>query len=348
MSKFSVKTGNVKREVDSLKGISLQLKDSREEVHSIASSVAISGAAYSIIKKSLNDAVDNLDELKRNTESMKSGLSDIVKLYATTEAKMTATKVKLRAIGTAGKSADHAGASTSASASTSAADGSVSTSGKYGDAEASGSVFSADASASAQAHAGDGDYSASGQAGASASVVKGNASASNAYGEASASGSVLAASAAIAGSAGVQYENGKVSGGVEASASAKAAVANAEAEAKAGTDDINAHGSAEGSVLGAKAEAEAGATANKNGSSSVKAKVDAEAYVAKGEVSGGFTIFGVDVDLEVEGMVGVQAEAGAEVSSTGISFDVGLGPIGGEVKIDWSDFELPGINWLWK
>lgn len=105
------------------------------------------------------------------------------------------------------------------------------------------------------------------------------------------------------------------------------------------------HGSADGSVLGAKAEAGAGVTVNENGSSSVKAKAEAEAYVAKGEVSGGFTIFGVDIDLGVEGMVGVQAEAGGEVSSSGFSFDVGLGPIGGEVKIDWSDFKLPGINW---
>lgn len=52
MSKLSVKTGNVKGEVDSLKGISLQLKDNREEVNKIASFVAISGDAYAIIKNS--------------------------------------------------------------------------------------------------------------------------------------------------------------------------------------------------------------------------------------------------------------------------------------------------------
>ncbi len=44
---------------------------------------------------------------------------------------------------------------------------------------------------------------------------------------------------------------------------------------------------------------------NENGTASVKASAGAEAYLAKGEVSGGFTIFGIQVDLGIEGGIGV-------------------------------------------
>lgn len=92
---------------------------------------------------------------------------------------------------------------------------------------------------------------------------------------------------------------------------------------------------------------------NAIGTAMVKAKAGAEAYLAKGEVSGGVTILGVDVDFGVEGMVGVQAEAGGKVSSTGVSVDVGIGPIGGKINIDRLDFELPefkipDFNWPWE
>ena len=75
----------------------------------------------------------------------------------------------------------------------------------------------------------------------------------------------------------------------------------------------------------------------------VQAGVDAEAYLAKGEIVGGFTIFGIDIELAVEGMIGVQAEAGFSFGKDGVSLAGGVGPLGIDVVIDWSDLQIGGM-----
>ena len=127
---------------------------------------------------------------------------------------------------------------------------------------------------------------------------------------------------------------------IGAKASVSANVLTGEAEGRLGLEDMNVHGGAEGSLVGAGAEAEAGITYGANGEFKAKAGAEAEAYLAKGEVKGGFTIFGIDIEVGAEGMIGVQAEAEVEAGLDGFGFDLGLGPIGLDVAIDWSDFDL--------
>ena len=84
-----------------------------------------------------------------------------------------------------------------------------------------------------------------------------------------------------------------------------------------------------------------------DGEIGVEAKVGAEAYLAKGELSGGVSVFGIDIDVGVSGTAGgVGASAEGSVTTGGVSGSIGgsfgLGA-GLELSIDWSDFVL----WDW-
>ncbi len=151
------------------------------------------------------------------------------------------------------------------------------------------------------------------------------------------------------------FEDGRLRPQIKLSGKAEAEVLSANINNSFGTDTNNVHVGANGSVLGANANAGVqvgvikesvnGVETTKFG---VKGEVGAEAYVAQGEVKGGFTIFGIDVDLSVEGKVGgAGASAGAEVTTGGVgaSLDLGLGlGAGVNINVDWSDFDVSGFT----
>lgn len=151
------------------------------------------------------------------------------------------------------------------------------------------------------------------------------------------------------------FKDGKFSPSLDAKVKAEAAALKGNAGVKIGTDEHNAHIDGKGTVLGAEAEAggsagvitykdeKTGATKTELG---VKGKVGAEAYLAKGSVSGGFTIFGIKIEAGIEGKagaVGVSAEGRATTGGVSgkIGGALGLGA-GVELSIDWSNFSLTG------
>lgn len=160
---------------------------------------------------------------------------------------------------------------------------------------------------------------------------------------------------------------GSVSGGVGASlmkdgvfapslqgkVKAEGSVAHGEGEVHFGSDENNLHVNTEGDVLHGEVEGKAGigVLTQENADGSVEtvvgaeAKVSAEGYVFSGEVSGGFSIFGIKFDASVEGnALGAGFEAGGSVTTNGISGNIGAGlglGAGIEISIDWSDFHLP-------
>ena len=192
--------------------------------------------------------------------------------------------------------------------------------------------------------------------------INGNAEAHVAVGEVSTTSDYLGAlaggkflTAGAEGEAGVSFiDNGKFAPSVYAGVSGKAAVAEGEVEGRLGTEDNNVHLSGEGTVLGAEAKAEAGAgkitVKDKNSGKEVegygvKAEVGAEAYLAEGRVEGGFSLFGVEINMGLEGKAGgVGANAGGYAMSSGVSgeLDLGLGlGVGVDFSIDWSGFKWP-------
>lgn len=337
MSDFSVDTEAVKKQGDVFSTIISSLGGYSGQVSGIAAQLCISGGGAAGLRSSLQKVVDNLEKEKEGVQSLKSCLEGSAFLYSLAEKSIMGFAMS------GGENSSLAN-SVGASAAATAASGSVAN--KDGTAQANGSFGSASASARAEAHAEDGDYGANASANAEVSVLKGEASASGAYGEATASGSVLSANAEVSAGANLHIKDGIAYGEATASAAVMAAVASAKIDGQYGTEKNNVHAQAEGSVLEAAAEAKTGITVNENGTSTITAKAGAEAYLAKGEVSGGFSLFGVKVDLGIEGGIGVEAKAGGEVSTSGIELEVGLGPIGGTVGIDWSDFSLNPLDWF--
>lgn len=143
---------------------------------------------------------------------------------------------------------------------------------------------------------------------------------------------------------------------VQAGLKAEGSVLHGELEVQRGTDEFNVHSNAEGSVLTGELEAKVGAgviteelpNGKVQTAYGVEGKVSAEGYVFQGEVSGGFTIFGIKVDASLEGnALGAGFEAGGSITTNGVSGKIGAGlGIGGgvEISVDWSDFEFPDFS----
>lgn len=143
----------------------------------------------------------------------------------------------------------------------------------------------------------------------------------------------------------------------EAKASAKAVEGKAKAEF--GNDTIKGNLGAKGSLLGAEAKAKGAVGVIKeieeDGTATYKAGIQGEvkagAYLAEGEVSGGFELFGIKITGTLGGKAGgVGASAKASVTTGGIEGKVGLGLIFGAevgIKIDWTGFKWPEFPKLW-
>lgn len=149
------------------------------------------------------------------------------------------------------------------------------------------------------------------------------------------------------------YKDGKISPALEAELKAKASVAEGEVEVKLGNDEFNGHVNADGTVLGAEAEISGGVgmityedetTGKTKSEFGAQGKAGAEAYLAEGSISGGFTIFGVEIDVGVSGKAGgAGVSAEGRVTTGGVSGEIGAGlglGLGIKLSIDWSDFSL--------
>lgn len=133
-----------------------------------------------------------------------------------------------------------------------------------------------------------------------------------------------------------------------------AAVLKGEAGGQIGSDQNNIHINADGTLLGAEADIEVGLgvievvdekTGQKSTEFGVKGEVSAEAYLAEGKVQGGFSVFGIDINVGISGKAGgAGVEAGGSITTGGVSGEIGAGlglGAGLEISIDWSDFKWP-------
>ncbi len=145
------------------------------------------------------------------------------------------------------------------------------------------------------------------------------------------------------------FSGGQFAPAIYGEAKAKANVAQGKVSGQIGEDDSNVHVAAEGTLLGAEAEAkfQAGKIVEEDGTVNygVEGKVGAEAYVAEGSVSGGFTLFGIKIDATVDGKAGgAGAKAGGKVTGGAAEGELGLGlglGVGVKIKIDWTNFKWP-------
>lgn len=149
------------------------------------------------------------------------------------------------------------------------------------------------------------------------------------------------------------FEDGKLQPQIKAELEGKVSVAEGSVDFQAGSDDFNRHAKASGKVLGAEAGVKGGVgfIEDEDGKKSfgVKGEASAEAYLAEGELSGGFTLFGIKVDASISGKAGgAGVKAGGSATTSGVSGEIGAGlglGLGLKLSIDWSDFKLP--KWPW-
>ena len=145
-------------------------------------------------------------------------------------------------------------------------------------------------------------------------------------------------------------QEGKFDPQLGVSLSAAVVGAQGEAEAGFGTEDNNVHVKASGELGIAEAEAgfQLGRVENAETGkmeSGARVSVSAKATGAKGTVSGGITICGVDIDISVSGEAGsVGVEGGISVTESGFKADAGLAAlvgVDGSISVDWSDAKWP-------
>lgn len=148
------------------------------------------------------------------------------------------------------------------------------------------------------------------------------------------------------GSAGIfcaLFDKGKFTPGIGVEGEIGGSVLSGKQKYKAGTDDVNVSLTATGSALSAEAKGSAKAgMIKRNGSYvfGVEAKGEAGAYLAKGEIKGGFEVFGVKFGTKIKGSIGAGAEGEIKTSADGLKIGAGLSAILGaglELEIDWSE-----------
>lgn len=325
MPEFEIHTRAIKGETGSLVVVMAQLRYYKSQLDMMSNVLALSGSAGTQIQRNVRRSSGELQDLAGRVSGMKAALEDIVEQYEKAEKSLSAKNTK-------------SSSTTSYSYKKAYAE-------KSKNHTSEGVVYQADGAAgNAEGKVGLEKYRA--YAGGNVSVAEGEMSVASDYGKVAAGGSVAEGKAEVSiGLPGDADVDKRGAGFTGASASASAVAANAYVNSRTGTEENNVHTNANGSVLGAEANAEAGVRV-KDGKVSFKAGAGAEAYYAKGEVSLGVTALGIDVDVTVEGMLGVEAKASTEVGTGSAEAEGGLGPIGAKIKVDWSDFELPKIPGL--
>lgn len=320
-----------------------------------------SSASYAIIRTSLKTIANDLNGIKKTTDRMGSVLESSAALYLKTESGIAKTVSKSSKIylqtdaegsafateAKAGSELENGKGSVYAKASADVAKGSFNVNAENGlySVLASGSVLGVSAGAKSGYDTTNGNIKAYANAEAEAHGLKGEVSQEALWGlsKFKANGSVLSAAASAKASASL-YQNGILFPSASAEAKAKAAVAEGKANSTIGLDRYNAHAEVSGYVVGAEASASAKVGVVEKDDKTVycaSAKASAGAYLAKGDVSTGFTVFGIKFDMKAGGNIGAGVEVKGEITSESIELGAGLSALLGleaGIKIDWSNF----------
>lgn len=356
MAEFEVKTESLKKSSESGRTIYLRMDSLSSKIGSVANGIALGSTAGRIVKDELRELAEKTSENAMKTQTIFDSLKNIALCYGRTEEKIGNHSGKKEtediwtriwkhyetisgsvASGVLTKTGSVLGFQTSGTLEGNVIGGSVSRKSKAKwDLQKKDAEFGENIEA--EGHLAEGK--ASGNIGIASGSVK---------------GSVVAAGAT--GTIGVSlYKDGKLSPSVKAKIKVEGAVAKGDAEAKVGNNENNIHAKASGSVLAGEAAAEgyAGKITYKDETTGttktewgLKGKVGAEAYVAQGKISGGFSICGIKVDIGVSGKAGgagIAAEGRATTGGVKGKIDLGLGVGGGiEIGVDWSNFSLKNI-----
>lgn len=144
-------------------------------------------------------------------------------------------------------------------------------------------------------------------------------------------------------------KDGKISPGAFIVGTVSGSLLSLETERQIGPDELNHTVKAKGDLIGGEAKGKVGLgfvevqdeNGNKRKTFGGGVELGAEAYVAKGEIHSGYNIFGIKVDVKLEGTyesVGVKYKSGIYKDGLEIGGSGALGAGAGVyVTLDWSD-----------
>lgn len=356
MAEFEVYPDDLIQQADEMKKLAVQMEGYRRQICSISQNLSgIGRGSYDMINSVLDTLSTEVSQAKQSAESMGDVLISCVKEYQSTEKKIESAaprdfSLHVNTTGSGPFASAEAGikeengshiASASASASAGKGEANVTFGDGFYNFKGTGYLSGAEAAALAGYTANDDTLEAYAKASASAYALKGEAEQDQFWGlsKYKASGEVLSANAEAKAYASLSH-NGVAVPSFGASGEAKASVASGEVEHTVGLEKYNIHGGAEGYVVGAEANAEAKFGVMEDGSYGASLEAGAGAYLAKGEVSAGFTVFGIDIDAKIGGNIGVGGKAGISLETDSFDISAGLSALLGveaEVSIDWSD-----------
>lgn len=363
MAQISVKPDTLKTQQSNLNSVVTKIRRLENELNGVTACVRTMGssASYRSVAMNLGNIYSSLARQQGSISSMKETLEQVQRLYSTTETEIVSNGIVEDAVDWSQTTS----AGTQTTIDTTNWSSTWETilekfreTGKWDDSwlEAilgtSGSLFGVEFSGLLTSQILQ--FASSGTFGASWNITDGDA---KIYGRAkgefagadiSAEGNYgllsgeLSASALTGAASGEAYfalfDDGQFEPGIGISGKISGSVVNGEAKAELGTDDVSVYGKAEGDLL--TGEASAGVSIGKDG---VEARAAAEAYLAKGEINGGFEFFGIKVDVGLEGgFGGASVKIGGEATSDSVEAEIGAGlGIGGaaKVKVDWSGLE---------
>lgn len=366
MSEFRVDYRKLKNSATTVKGVSNTLDTYIRSLDDVVQKLhCVNSGVYGAITSTIKGIESELAQLKKESKKMGEVLEKTADTYKTTESKIVGDTVqasnsfiKMDRGYSTNNTDTYSGiisengmteARSGASASVWTEHLSIDMFDGFNKADTSRTALGAEAYAMAGHSNNLFNLAAYATAGASAYVYKEDINASTFWGlnRFDASGEVLSANAG----ADVSFSNNlfrKPDFG--AGAFANAQVAKGEFVNTIGTDKDNIFAEAEGGVLEAEAYAEVrnGIYTDEDGDTVFgrKASVGVGAYLAEGEVTGGFTMGGIKMSASIGGEVGVGANAEFELNNESLriggQFATWLG-LKGDVEIDWSGVEK--IDW---
>ncbi len=360
MSEFDVNTVWLRNSAATYKSIYSAINNKSSEIQTVAKNIRLSGTCKNTVCNTLASLVQMNGNNANSAKLLYTGLENIARYYEETEGRIKNVQ------SSENSEPSHTDIENLLRTFLS---GDIALAGAVigGETEVSGTIAGLNASASAEGEILGGSVTQKSRAKwdtekkdagiensikAEGYLAKGSVSAG--LGLASITGTATVGKGSVSGSVGATlYKDGKFTPAAKAEVKGEIAAVEGEAEAKIGSDSTNVHAKASGSVLTAEASAgvSAGVITYKNERTNetttavgVQGSVGAEAYVAEGTVSGGFTILGIKIDASVTGSLG---GAGGKISgyatTGGVSGTVkaGLGIGAGlTISIDWSNFSL--------
>lgn len=350
-SKLKQLSGNEETVSRQLKGIAAELRACNN-----ALKICMKNSSYYNVQRSLDSVSQNLDNRANQTYKLSTALGQISNQYSSSESNIKSIKVTKNKMNSAKDSIIKKILDSSFDISGSVWSGGISKVGMGSVSTLGYSILGGSAKLENKSGFKDGNLYAEKSAKLEGHLAE--VSAKNQYGLYSEE--VVMGIGVVEGTGAVGFslfKDNKLSPSVYGKIGGEATALNLDVKQQVGTDQLDIHlkENIKLATAAAKAETAVGVINKVDDDGNVigkefgaKASAGAEAYYAKGTVTGGMNIFGIKIDADLTGNLGgAGAKAESKITTGGASGKIGLGVAVGldvGVNVDWSGFKMPEMK----